>query len=220
MEYVIYITNWAISLRHKCCHFDIACHHCKTANLPITKTKNKALQCHHNERDGVSNQRRLDCLLNCLIKWRSKKTWKLLITGLCEGNSPVTSESPHKGPVMWKMFPFDDIIMGLLTSQPLQPSQWHYNGCDGVTIDQPHDCLLNRLFRRRSKKTSKLRAIGLCERNSPMTGEFPAQRASNAEMFPFDDVIYDSCDSRVSQVSLVIADGLVPNKNFAFTKMV
>ena len=25
--------------------------------------------------------------------------------------------------------------------------------------------------------------------NSPMTGEFPAQRASNAEMFPFDDAM-------------------------------
>ena len=47
----------------------------------------------------------------------------------------------------------------------------------------------NRLFRRRSKKTSKVRITGLCEGNSPVTGEFPAQRASNAEMFPFDDVI-------------------------------
>ena len=35
--------------------------------------------------------------------------------------------------------------------------------------------------RRRSKKTSKLCVIGLCEGNSPGTGEFPAQRASNAE---------------------------------------
>ena len=34
--------------------------------------------------------------------------------------------------------------------------------------------------RRRSKKTSKLRVTGLCEGNSPMTGEFPAQRTSNA----------------------------------------
>ena len=45
------------------------------------------------------------------------------------------------------------------------------------------------LFRRRSKKTSKLRVAGLCEGNSPVTGEFPAQRASNAENFPLDDVI-------------------------------
>ena len=36
-------------------------------------------------------------------------------------------------------------------------------------------------FRRRSKKTSKLRFTGLCVGNSPVTGEFPAQRASNAE---------------------------------------
>ena len=36
-------------------------------------------------------------------------------------------------------------------------------------------------WRGRPKKTSKLRVAGLCEGNSPMTGEFPAQRASNAE---------------------------------------
>ena len=37
------------------------------------------------------------------------------------------------------------------------------------------------MFWRRWKKISKLRVTGLCEGNSPMTGEFPAQRASNAE---------------------------------------
>ena len=31
------------------------------------------------------------------------------------------------------------------------------------------------------KKTSKLRVTGICEGNSPGTGEFPAQMASNAE---------------------------------------
>ena len=44
-----------------------------------------------------------------------------------------------------------------------------------------YDCLLNRLFRRRSKKTSKLRVTGLCAGNSLVTGEFVPQRASNAE---------------------------------------
>ena len=44
-----------------------------------------------------------------------------------------------------------------------------------------HDCLLNHLFRRRSKKTSKLCVTGLYMGNSPVTGEFPAQRASNEE---------------------------------------
>ena len=42
-------------------------------------------------------------------------------------------------------------------------------------------CLLNRLFGRRWKKTSKLRVTDLDEGNSPVTGEFSAQRASNAE---------------------------------------
>ena len=48
---------------------------------------------------------------------------------------------------------------------------WHHNGHDGISNHQPHDCLLNCLFRRRSKKTSKLH----------VTGEFLAQRASNTE---------------------------------------
>ena len=59
--------------------------------------------------------------------------------------------------------------------------QWRHNVCDCVSNHQPRDCLLSRLFRRRSKETSKLRITGLCGWNSPMTGEFPAQRASNAE---------------------------------------
>ena len=53
--------------------------------------------------------------------------------------------------------------------------QWRHNGRDTVPNHQPHDCVLNRLFRRRSKKTSKLRVTGLCARNSPGIGEFPAQ---------------------------------------------
>ena len=58
---------------------------------------------------------------------------------------------------------------------------WRHNGRDGVSNRQPHNCLFNRLFRRRSKKTSKLRVTGLCVGNSPVTREFPAQKASNAE---------------------------------------
>ena len=45
--------------------------------------------------------------------------------------------------------------------------------------------------RRRSKKISKLRITGLSEGISPVTSEFPAQRASNAENVSFDDVIMD-----------------------------
>ena len=59
--------------------------------------------------------------------------------------------------------------------------QWRHNGRDGVWNHQPQHCLLNRLFRRRSKKTSTLRVTGLCAGSSPVTGVFPAQMASNAE---------------------------------------
>ena len=69
--------------------------------------------------------------------------------------------------------------------------QWCYNECDGISNHQLPECLLKR----RWEKTSKLRITGLCEGNSPVTGEFPAQRASNAENFSIwwchhDDVIY------------------------------
>ena len=62
--------------------------------------------------------------------------------------------------------------------------QWRHNGRDGVSNHQPHHCLLRRLFGCRSKKTSKLRVTGLCVGNSPVTGEFPAQMASNAKNVP------------------------------------
>ena len=42
---------------------------------------------------------------------RPKKTSKLRVTGLCAENSPGPVNSPHKGPVTRKMFPFDDVIM-------------------------------------------------------------------------------------------------------------
>ena len=66
--------------------------------------------------------------------------------------------------------------------------QWRHNECDGISNHQPRDCLRNRLFRYKWKKT-KLRVTGLCAGNLPVTVEFPAQRARNAEMYPFDDVI-------------------------------
>ena len=59
--------------------------------------------------------------------------------------------------------------------------QWHHNEHHGAWNHQPHDCLLDCLFWRRSKNTSKLCVTGLREGNSLVTGEFLAQRASNAE---------------------------------------
>ena len=69
---------------------------------------------------------------------------------------------------------------GLVTHIQRSPLQWRHNECVDVSNHQPHHCLLNHLFRRRSKKTSKLQVTGLYAGNSPVTGEFPTQRASNA----------------------------------------
>ena len=108
--------------------------------------------------------------------------------------------SPHKWPVTRKIFPFmtyhghrtrhrsTGLAYTLAKSYcqvaPYHPKvtlRWRHNDHAGVSNHQPHSCLLNRLFRRKSKKTSKLRVTGLCAGNSPGTGEFPAQMASYAE---------------------------------------
>ena len=68
----------------------------------------------HNDHDSVSNHQPDECLLNRLFRRTSKKTSKLRVTGLCVGNSPGPVNSPHKGPVTRKMFPFDDVIMSIM----------------------------------------------------------------------------------------------------------
>ena len=67
--------------------------------------------------------------------------------------------------------------------------RWRHNDHDGVSNHQPHRRLLNRLFRRRSKKTSKLRVTGLCAGNSPGPVNSPHKWPVTRKMFPFDDVI-------------------------------
>ena len=50
--------------------------------------------------------------------------------------------------------------------------RWRHNGHDSISNHLPHHCLLNRLFRRRSKKTSKLRVSGICVGKSPASPLF------------------------------------------------
>ena len=69
------------------------------------------------------------------------------------------------------------------------PLRWRHNEHDDTSNHQPHGCLLNRLFRRRSKKTSKLRVTGLCAGNSPGQVNSPHKWPVTRKMFTFDDVI-------------------------------
>ena len=59
-------------------------------------------------------------------------------------------------------------------------------------------------------KTSKLRVTGLCERNSPLTGELSAQMASYAEIFLFDDVIM-LMDKEVQCITILVHHFLTYN---------
>ena len=99
-------TNPAITKKPMCSRpsdLSRACSACQIAVDIIHVSRNM------NGRGGVSNHRRFHYLLNRLFRRRSKKTPTRRTASLCEGNSPVNS--PHKGPVTRKMFPFDDVIM-------------------------------------------------------------------------------------------------------------
>ena len=77
--------------------------------------------------------------------------------------------SPHTDPRLTILFRDNGCVLCIERTL-----LWCHNDRDGVSNHQPHDCLL----RRRSKKTSKFRVTELCAGNSPVTGGFPAQKAS------------------------------------------
>ena len=104
-----------------------------------------ALHWRHNDHDGVSNPPPHGCLLNRLFRRRSKKTSKLRVTGLCVGNSPGPVNSPHKGPVTRKKFPFNDVIMWSSDSWRHQIYCWH-------NVDLPPE----RSYRTHTRKVLKL----------------------------------------------------------------
>ena len=104
-----------------------ACLH-RLRGKPYTTT----LQWHHNERDGVWNHHRLDCLHNRLFRCISKKTSKLHVTGLYEGNPPVTDGPPPPPPPPPPLY---DVIMkflmlflnpSLVTSRAKEARGWRF----------------------------------------------------------------------------------------------
>ena len=90
---------------------------------------------------------------------------------------------------------------------------WRHNDHDGVSKHHPHGCLLNRLFRHRSKKTSKPRVTGLCAGNSPGPVNSPHKRPVTRKMFPFDDVIMICCVLRKCKVNNCKVSVPISSKN-------
>ena len=113
--------------------------------------------------------------------WDLKRT-EQIITG--------DSVSPFVKLRLWYLthWPLGDVIAISL--------HWRHNGRDCVSNHQPHDCLLNRLFRLGSKKTSNLRVTGLCVGNSPGPVNSPHKWPVTRKMFPLDDVIVSKQGTR------------------------
>ena len=83
------------------------------------KIRADTLQRRHNERDGVSSHRRLDCLLKRLFRRRLKtKKSKLGIICFCEGKSPVTVEFPTQRHSNVEKVSIDDVIMDIVNWSP------------------------------------------------------------------------------------------------------
>ena len=148
-------------------------------------------------RHGLSNHRQRDCLFSSLFELTTKKTTKLKFDCRFREQSIGDRWIPlSKGYA-------ESVLYSWHRAQIWKTLQWRHNGSDGVSNHRRPDCLLNRLFRHRWK----LRVIGLCEGNSPATGEFPTQRASNAEIFPFDDAIMIFTMSHSTHTYVLVDDG-------------
>ena len=124
--------------------------------------------------------------LNDRCTYLNNSCWDYSESMVVKGDQGILLDFPDNCLTNQKMIMLTDTTSLVLDTTQLHvvlcgALRWRNNGCDSVSNHQPHDCLLNRLFRRRSKKTSKLRITGFCAGNSPVTGEFPAQMASNAE---------------------------------------
>ena len=80
--------------------------------------------------------------------------------------------------VLMKMFSFSLVLPW---ERRLVALQWRHNDRDGILNYRVLHCLLNCWSRCRSKKISNFLVTDLCGGNSPVTGEFPALKASDAE---------------------------------------
>ena len=84
-ETIFWMTHWTCHTgdedNRKLCRWRLSCAQVTGSHLNIAGCKWTHLRARHNERDGVSNHRYLDGLLNRLFRRRSKKLSKLRVTG-------------------------------------------------------------------------------------------------------------------------------------------
>ena len=71
----------------------------------------------HNEHDSVSSHQPRECLLIRLIGAGQRKHQSSASLAFVREIHRIPVNSPHKGPVTRKMFPFDDVIMLFRTAE-------------------------------------------------------------------------------------------------------
>ena len=129
------------------------------------------------QRHYVRDRLQIDCLFNSLFMQTTKKQWKLPITDV-SCNPPLTGRFPSLRQVMWKDFPCTGVCMDI----------------DDITCSVVVICFLwttilsDELcawWRHQMEIISAFLAI--FARNSPVAGEFPAQRPVTRSF----DVIFD-----------------------------
>ena len=196
----------------------------RTASLhwddPLVTGHNRLLW-RHNERDDVSNHRRLDCLLNRLFSCRSTTPSKLRVTGLCKENSPVTGGFPsqrankvenvfiwgrhHEISTKYLAWLSADLSRRRLTR--LSERMGHrfcLSDQAGKRVNQWIHCRANHELMGgpwwRHHVETFFALLAICAGNSPVPGEFPAQRPMTRS---FDVVFYPRLYKRLSKQSWV-----------------
>ena len=144
----------------------------------------------------VSLTRTITPLSDCW--WRNKKRDKYITLNHYEHNH---TKRNHRKPMC---------ISYLMYFISLQ---WSHNECDGVSNHNHLDYLFNRLFRRRSKKTSKRRVTGLWEgdRRIPRTWHHHVSKTFPLKLY----FISSMSLLLLIEISLISWHGLfcIPNKN-------
>ena len=103
------------------------------------------------------------------------KDWQFFSECICV----AATQFKYLPPITWKSFMGDTVMPVYMYNWTGSSLQWRHHGHDGVSTHRRLYCLLNRLFRRISKETSKLPVTGLGEGKPPVTIGFLSQKASN-----------------------------------------
>ena len=110
------------------------------------------LQRRHNECDGVSNHRCLECLPNLMLRPRSTKTSKLCVTVFVRGIHQWPIDFLHKRPVTRPMFSFisNDVIMMYHSGLPHcdwgnRTVEW-YEWMDIISLLKPYKNTFDNMY--------------------------------------------------------------------------